>query len=313
MSADIFQDGISSTSTPLQLTSAAERPADVAASSMPSLSILVAECGEAKRKDIRNVLERAGHRVTIVPDGDAALDALVLYKTDLVVMNVNLPKLSGIDTSKVYRFISLDKPRVPIVVVSDDASEKIVWRCKEADIDACITEPIDPDHLLELIEKIVQDSGTPQIGAKNALRPTDDQPAHLSDCVSCTAPFDSIILDALENLGGAEFVEALAAQIRYDAFVILRELAEFKAAGNLQAFRDRLQALRCAVSNIGASGLCEMCLILQKVSPENLSTQGETYLKELHEEFERVCVALQGRVSEPGAIARRIEKAWKCL
>ena len=308
MSPDSFRHGISSTSTQLQLTSAAECPADTAVSSVPSLSILVAECSEAKQKDIRNILERAGHRVAIVPDGDAALDALALCIYDLIVMNIHLPEMNGIDASKVYRFISLDKPRVPIVAVTDDANENIVRRCKEAGIDACISEPIDPDDLLELIEKIVQESGTPQIATTSISRPTAYELAHLGDYVSCAEPFDLITLDALEHLGGAEFVDALAAQIRNDASVILRELAEFKGAGNLQVFRDRLQALRCAVSNIGASGLSEMCLVLQKTSPENLSSQGETYLKELQEEFGRVCVALQGRFSEWGAMAQHIEK-----
>jgi two-component system sensor histidine kinase RpfC len=279
---------------------AAERPdttsnRTIVAARRP-LSILVAEDKRTNQMVIAKILDRAGHRVTIVDNGEAALDVLEAQDFDLVLMDVNMPVMNGIEATKLYRFAALGRPHVPIVALTADATEQVKRRCREAGMDACATKPIEPHRLLEIIGTLVNDAAKgPRVVSNKA-----ESAGHSSVTArnSREAAIDLDTIDALENLGGKEFVDELAAQFLDDAADILRQLSDITAAGDTLAFREQLHALRSAAANIGARGIYEMCLAWRQIAPDDLASQGEIYLNGLREEFERVCVALRGRLSK---------------
>ena len=168
-------------------------------------------------------------------------------------------------------------------------------------MDACATKPIEPHRLLEIIGKLVDDTGKNPRSASNKSEVAGYASSPTRSARETAVDLDTI--DALESLGGKEFVDELAAQFLDDAADILRQLSDVMASGNLQAFREQLHALRSAAANIGARGIYEMCLAWRQIAPEDLATEGEMYLKGLREEFERVCVALQGRLSKHNVAA----------
>lgn len=270
--------------------------AAIVASSHP-LSILVAEDKRTNQIVIAKILDRAGHRVTIVDNGEAALDILEMQEFDLVLMDVNMPVMNGIEATKLYRFASLDRPRVPIVALTADATEEVARRCEEAGMDACITKPIEPNRLLEIIGALVRDNGK-----------TDEFAANTADVASYTSgrprlraaaapPVEVHTLDALEELGGKEFVDELSAQFITDGADTLNSLADAAASGDLKSFREHLHALRSAAANVGARGIYEMCLGWRHIAPDDFAVRGEMHLQRLHEEFQRVRAALRTRIS----------------
>ena len=263
-----------------------------------SLSILVAEDKRTNQIVIAKILDRAGHRVTLVDNGEAALDMLEMQEFDLVLMDVNMPVMNGIEATKLYRFAALGRPHVPVVALTADATEEVARRCEEAGMDACITKPIEPNRLLEVIATLVPDEGMPPQETPSSATITS-YPAGRPRLHSTTpSAIDVQTLDALEQLGGKEFVDELASQFIQDGGEILDVLAEAAAAGDLSAFREQLHALRSAAANIGARGIYEMCLGWRSIAPEDFAIRGEAHLKKLNEEFERVRMALRGRLSE---------------
>jgi two-component system sensor histidine kinase RpfC len=70
-----------------------------AAAPQANLSILVAEDNRTNQKVIRKILSRAGHTATIVENGEAALEALHQHDFDLVLMDVNMPVMNGIEAT----------------------------------------------------------------------------------------------------------------------------------------------------------------------------------------------------------------------
>lgn len=268
----------------------------IVASSHP-LSILVAEDKRTNQIVIAKILDRAGHRVTIVDNGEAALDILEMQEFDLVLMDVNMPVMNGIEATKLYRFASLDRPRVPIVALTADATEEVARRCEEAGMDACITKPIEPNRLLEIIGALVRDNRKPDEIASN----TADVASYTSGRPRLRAgtapPVDMHALDALEDLGGKEFVDELSAQFIADAADTLNSLANSAASGDLKSFREHLHALRSAAANVGARGIYEMCLGWRHIAPDDFAVRGEMHLQRLHEEFQRVRAVLRTRIS----------------
>ena len=261
-----------------------------------SLSILVAEDKRTNQMVIAKILDRAGHRVTIVDNGEAALDILETQEFDLVLMDVNMPVMNGIEATKLYRFTALGRPHVPIVALTADATEEVKRRCREAGMDACATKPIEPHRLLEIIGTLVADAAKGPRAVANKAGTVGQASVTALNAREGAVDLDTI--DALESLGGKEFVDDLAAQFLDDAADILRQLSDITAAGDTLAFREQLHALRSAAANIGARGIYEMCLAWRQIAPDDLANQGEIYLNGLREEFERVSVALRGRLSK---------------
>lgn len=267
------------------------------------LSILVAEDKRTNQIVISKILDRAGHRVTIVDNGEAALDILEMQEFDLVLMDVNMPVMNGIEATKLYRFASLDRPRVPIIALTADATEEVARRCEEAGMDACITKPIEPNRLLEIIDALVRGSGKPPAAAE-ATADVASHPTGKPRLRAATVPpVDVLTLDALEELGGKDFVDELAAQFIADAADTLNSLAEAAASGDLKAFREQLHALRSAAANVGARGIYEMCLGWRHIAPDDFAVRGEMHLQRLHEEFQRVRAALRTRIARRNAAA----------
>ncbi len=266
-------------------------------------SILVAEDNRTNQMVVAKILERAGHHATIVDDGEAALDALNARDFDLVLMDVNMPVMNGIEATKLYRFSALGRPRVPIVALTADATEGAKQRCEEAGMDACVTKPIEPHRLLAIIDSLLRNAAD----APQTALPAGETAAHTAErrskSAATAAAVDVDALNKLESLGGKEFLDDLATQFLDDAADILHDLAKIMAAGDVHGFREQVHALRSAAANIGARGIYEMCLAWRQITPEDLANLGESHLKELREEFERVCVELQARLSEQDAAA----------
>jgi two-component system, sensor histidine kinase RpfC len=262
-----------------------------------SLSILVAEDKRTNQIVIAKILDRAGHRVTLVDNGEAALDMLEMQEFDLVLMDINMPVMNGIEATKLYRFTALGRPHVPVVALTADATEEVAHRCEEAGMDACITKPIEPNRLLEIIATLVPDQSTPAQEMPSSAEIASYPAARPRLRATALSAVDAQTLDALEQLGGKEFVDELATQFIQDGGEILDVLAEAATSGDLNVFREQLHALRSAAANIGARGIYEMCLGWRLIAPEDFAIRGEAHLKKLSEEFERVRMALRGRLS----------------
>jgi two-component system sensor histidine kinase RpfC len=265
------------------------------------LSILVAGDNPTDQNATAKILESAGHRATIVDDGETMLDVLDTCESDLVLMHVNTPAMNGIETTKLYRFLSLDRPYVPIVAVMTDATEEAKGRCQEAGMDACITMPIERRHLLEILATLVQGAGKNAQSLSNA---GEAAAAHPGNRTAPAAAIDSDSLSALENLGGAEFVDELIAQFIDESSDILRALTEAAGSGDARTFGEQLHSLHSASANIGARGIYEICLAWGQITPENLAGRSKPQLERLREEFERVRRALEGRLFERNIVAR---------
>jgi len=189
------------------------------------------------------------------------------------------------------------------VALTADATEEAGRRCEEAGMDACITKPIEPYRLLEIIGMVMRNTGKDRQPASKIRAVSSRLSAHPQNRTTAAAVVDLHTLNALENLGGRQFIDELARQFLDDAADVLHCLTEAAASGDLKAFREQLHALRSAAANIGARGIYEMCLAWRQIAPEDFASQGETYLKGLREEYERVRVALEEQFSKPNVAA----------
>jgi CheY-like chemotaxis protein len=135
---------------------AEQPPPDAAAPARTGLKILLAEDNPVNALLIRELLRRRGHQVREVATGSAAVSAMENETFDLLLTDIHMPGMDGIEAARAIRAIeaSNTKPRVPIVALTADALETGKRACRDAGMDGFLTKPVDPAELEEMFQAL---------------------------------------------------------------------------------------------------------------------------------------------------------------
>jgi two-component system, sensor histidine kinase RpfC len=281
---------------------AADRPAATMPTG-PGRRVLVAEDNRINQLVVLKMLERAGHQVTLVGNGEEALDALANHQFDLVIMDLNMPVMGGLDAVKLHRFATGGRDDPPFIALTADATEETRAQCEAAGIDSYLAKPIDVGQLLTLVDRLTRPA---PVGATAPPR-VRSEPAKTAPCAADPLPvLDQALLDRLRQLDDQDgFVTQVINDFIVDAEQLIVELAAAARAGDAIAFRDRAHALRSSAAHIGATALFELCLGWRGIGPAELVEQGAGHSARLEAEFERLRDALLAELAEPGTRAPR--------
>ena len=115
------------------------------------LRVLVAEDNYVNQLVVVGMLHALGHTARVVPNGTEALEALEIEPFDLVLMDLEMPKMDGIAATRAIRGKSARWANVPIVAVTAHALEGTGERCRDAGMSGCVTKPIRVDQLASAI------------------------------------------------------------------------------------------------------------------------------------------------------------------
>ncbi len=121
------------------------------------LSILVAEDNEVNQKLIRTLLENRGHRVTLVGNGQEAVDRCRDSSFDLILMDVQMPVLGGIEATRRIREMGAQTPGgdpVPIYALSAAVLPEVQAKSARAGVDGYLTKPINRPELYRVLDGI---------------------------------------------------------------------------------------------------------------------------------------------------------------
>ncbi len=119
-----------------------------------NLKVLVAEDNAVNQKLIRRQLDKLGHVATVVGDGRAALDALEHGTFDIVLMDVQMPTLNGMDaTLRIRERERATGGHVPIIALTAHAMSDFHERCTDVGMDDYLSKPLQLDQLARTIER----------------------------------------------------------------------------------------------------------------------------------------------------------------
>ena len=97
-------------------------------------------------------LTSLGYRVSTASDGEAALAEAERLHPDLIVLDLELPRLSGIDVAKRLR-ANPDTQSIPLIAATGYSHRTQLDRARDAGFDHIVIKPCDPDALVEEIER----------------------------------------------------------------------------------------------------------------------------------------------------------------
>jgi two-component system sensor histidine kinase RpfC len=219
------------------------------------LNILVAEDNTTNQLVISKILESGGHKSIIVENGADALEALDNYNFDLIILDMQMPVMDGIETAKIYNYTTTPDQRLPIIMLSANASIDAKKECEDANIDEYFTKPVDAKKLLSTIRSLTYKSG-----CKTSKKPAQNNP----DKGKAKNTDDQILdLDILNNLSSiandSVFMDKLIYGFFSDAKDLLSNMEASLSGKNYTAFHDYIHALKGSSGSIGALLLHRRC------------------------------------------------------
>ncbi|GIG91699.1 response regulator transcription factor [Plantactinospora endophytica] len=134
-----------------------------------SARILVAEDDPKQANLVRVYLEREGHSVLVVGDGRAALDQVRARRPDLVVLDVMMPVVDGLDVCRILRAES----NLPILLLTARTTEDDVLLGLDIGADDYLTKPYSPRELVARVRALLRRSGVLSAGNQAVLRVGD--------------------------------------------------------------------------------------------------------------------------------------------
>jgi signal transduction histidine kinase/HPt (histidine-containing phosphotransfer) domain-containing protein len=257
-----------------------------------ALAVLLVEDNSVNRRLAQIVLARRGHAVTAVDSGAAALEALRHGRFDLILMDVQMPGMDGIDTTRAIRESEQRRGgHVPIIALTAHAMATDRERCLRAGMDGYLVKPIQPEALLDAIERIASEPEQPP--ASDDADPAAADRAALLEQVGG----DARLLGELADLFGRESARHLAT---------LRQAIESR---DTEAFRRETHTLRGMLCGLRATAADQQAAELQSLDPQQQGDQATAACVLL----EQAVAAFRERLVSLAGDTRREESAAEAI
>ncbi len=124
------------------------------------LRVLVAEDNEVNQMLVREMLRQLGHECVLVGDGVEAVAAASQGGFDLVMMDIQMPRLDGLSAARRIRALGGSAGRVPIVALTANAMPEEREACLATGMDGHVAKPVEPRALAAAIERAVSGAAT---------------------------------------------------------------------------------------------------------------------------------------------------------
>ncbi len=116
--------------------------------------VLVAEDNGTSQQIIAKILRHGNHKVDLVENGEQALDRLEENTYDLLILDMNMPFMGGLEVIKVHRALSRQPIETPVIILTANATLEAKQECERAGINAYLTKPVDALTLLDTVARL---------------------------------------------------------------------------------------------------------------------------------------------------------------
>jgi len=214
-----------------------DHSADAGADLRP-LRILLAEDNAVNQKVALGLLKPGGHQVDVANDGRAALALAAANDYDVVLMDMHMPNMDGIEATKAIRALPGARGAVRIVAATAGALQSDIDRCLEAGMNDYIAKPIVPEKLFAALRAAAPASSAEPLSTQDILAASD-------------AVLDNGVIATLESQIGADTVALLVEDFAASADDAIAQIAQARASGDMVAWTRAAHSLKSAAANMG--------------------------------------------------------------
>ena len=216
-------------------------------STQGSLRILLAEDNKINQQFASLVLNKAGHQVEIAANGREAVDAVCRSDFDVVLMDIQMPELDGVQATREIRALSEPKRRVPIIAVTAHAMVGAREQYLAAGMNGYISKPFQPALLLSTMVEVLA------MTARPSMISVPEEAADQADMRIDDLP----VLDLEQlTLFGSVFslpkMKTLASLYMLDAEARLVLIGEYRAKNDFDGVSRQAHMIVSTAGNLGA-------------------------------------------------------------
>ncbi|MBE9515450.1 MAG: response regulator [Proteobacteria bacterium] len=244
-------------------------------------SILVVEDNQTNQLVLEKILQKAGFVVDLANNGEQGLDKLESGNYDIVIADMQMPIMGGIEMIKTFKFTHPDRIDLPFVVLSANATTDAKEECVEAEVDAYLTKPVKTENLLSAIGQLIENyrqnkPGMTPIVSSNGKKTVD------------SSVIDVSILEELNSLDAdPSFLPRLVEGFRNDGVRLIGELEQALVESDYQIFKEATHALKGNAGSVGAIALHELCIKIEGYDSATLPDRHKQMLQNIKREYNR--------------------------
>ena len=239
------------------------------------LRILVAEDNKINQQVVQMVLSKGGYRVETVDNGHQAVDAVRRADYDVVLMDIQMPELDGVQATQQIRALPAPKCNVPIIALTAHAMTGARQEYLDAGMTDYVSKPIMPDILLSKLADLAaamesrssQGTVKPPAPSVSTLSGTEKAaPGTLEMGTGPRAELDLARLNSLKSLGSQNGLRELL-----EIYLISTETREARIRalankGDLAALSREAHEVSGTAGNLGACRVSEVATALETAS-----------------------------------------------
>ena len=245
---------------------------------MEPLRILVAEDNPVNQQVALGLLRRRGHHVNVVSTGRAAVAAVSAQTYDVVLMDVHMPEMDGIEATREIRRLPGEKGRVPVIALSASAMKEETDDCMEAGMVGHLPKPIDPVALATVLSRYAP-----------AAPPAKAADGASDGSVSVDESYVRLLVDSL----GAAKVGQLIAELPQHARPHRERLASVSVETDLEPMRASAHALSGMAANLGLTALAELTSGIEEACRAGRAAEAVSLCRRLDTSFEEAVHRLE--------------------
>jgi PAS domain S-box-containing protein len=252
-----------------------------------SLRVLLAEDNPVNQRLAVRIMEKWGHSVTVVGNGRKALEMWAKEDFDLILMDVQMPEMSGLEATEAIREREkTSSGRIPIIAMTAHAMEGDREKCLAAGMDQYVTKPIDQKRLFEVVEAFC------------VVRPH-------SESLSMNQSNQELSFDpgaALKRVDGdRELLREVANLFFEDTPRLLAEVRNAIQRGDGKALERSAHTLKGSVGNFGARTAFEAAFSLEQMGRNGDFARASEVFIQLDRQVTLLIPALEATLKEKAA------------
>ncbi|MFH2005538.1 MAG: ATP-binding protein [bacterium] len=263
------------------------------------LRMLLAEDHAVNQKVALLILGRLGYRADVAANGLEVLDALQRQTYDVILMDVQMPEMDGLEASRIIVETYPADRRPRIIAMTAGALSEDRERCQAAGMDDFVSKPVRVEELTEALRRCERVSGgsdgAAEAGADDAAAaPPAAAPGPHAARAAPADPVPPVNLAHLNALGPPDLVRELIQIYLEDAPDLLRGVQQAVEATDATAVQRAAHGLKGCCANLGIERLAELSFTLERAGQAAVLDDVAEMLHELESEFDRVKSYLEG-------------------
>jgi PAS domain S-box-containing protein len=265
----------------------ADTPFDVHLAERVPVQILLAEDNAVNQKLALRVLERMGYRAGLAANGAEVLEALERQHYDIVLMDMQMPEMDGLEATRRLRAHLAPAQQPRIIAMTANAMQGDREACLAAGMDDYISKPVQIVELRAALERW----GAAAL-AQRRQAASDETEARLAGLATLDADFLREWKPVL-NEDGAPLLLELAEIFGEEAPKTLREMRAALSAGDAPRLHQAAHSLKGGSGNVGAARLRALCEEIETRARANQLEALAPLLEQADQESARALLALR--------------------